>query len=378
MEQKLNVLMMVSWYGPKAEKLRGGSFHYELAKGLNEFCNCAIYMPYDKWMEEKFSSEIEWGIQTYRSKYKLENKIRNRFYMYQAMKQISQEFHPDIILANVATEVGRFAVIFGKMFGLPVVVAEHSAIEASGVKKFPHHLYAKIAYGMSQYNVCVSDKLAENLHEIFPKYEFHTIYNGIHDVNDFQLTTQTSYRFEGKVNMALVAALYDKNIKGFQYLLPVMKRLKAERADIVLHVVGAGEYLNYFQNMAKKLDIEDCCIFYGRKSREEVYQIVSEMDFMVSASIFESFGCSIAEGQMVGKPAVVTRCGGLESIVNEDTGIIVEKEDEEALYQGILYMMKHYKDYDAKQLQEIARKRFSVRSVSEKYMEVFQSILDTK
>lgn len=376
MERKLNILMMVSWYGPKAERLVGGSFHYELAKGLNSYCNCAIYYPYDRTIDEINTSGFEWGIMTYRSKYKLENKIRNRLYMYKTMKKIIKEFHPDLIHANVATEVGRFAIVLGKIFGLPVIITEHSAVEASGVKSFPHKQYARFAYSNSRYNACVSDKLAENLKCIFPDMEFHTVYNCVKNIEEVNYNGGEVYRDANAVNIAVVAAFYDKNIKGFQYILPVMKRIIEEGDAVKLHIVGGGEYLEFYKQKAEELGIDAECVFYGRCSKEKVYQIIYQMDFMLSASLFESFGCSIAEGQMLGKPAVVTRCGGLESIVDNDTGILVEKGSEEELYKGIRKMLAEYKNFCPEKLMNIANKKYSVDSICMKYMEIYRNILN--
>lgn len=379
-EGKLNVLMVVSWYSPKAEKLSGGIFHYEQVRSLNKLCNCAIYYPYDRTLEEPVYSGRDWGIQTYRSKYAQREKIKNRVYMIKAMKMIVKEFHPDIIHGNVATEVGRFAVILGKLFHIPVMITEHSAVEASGVRTFPHRMYADFVYRFSDYNACVSDRLTEQLRGIFPKYRFHTIYNGIPAAFVYENNGEQRemYRDGNKINAAIVAGYYDKDVKGLQFLLPAIKRIIVEGEEILFHFVGGGEYLDYYKDMAIDLGIENSCIFYGNCDKKEVYRIVSEMDFMISASIFESFGCSIAEGMMLGKPAVVTRCGGLESIVNEKTGILVEAKSSDELYMGIKRMIKSYFDFPEKELINYALNKFEVGHISKQYLKVYKQIISKK
>ena len=47
---------------------------------------------------------------------------------------------------------------------------------------------------------------------------------------------------------------------------------------------------------------------------------------------------------MFGKPVVCTKSGGPESFVTKETGVLVEREDEEALYRGIREMMTHFRD----------------------------------
>lgn len=373
-EKKMNILMMVSWFGAKDGSYTGGSFHYEQVKSLNKYCNCAIYYPYDRSLNEPCSVEKERGILTYRTKYQLEKKLRNRIYMIRTMKRIMEEFHPDLIHANVATEAGRFAVMLGKLFHIPVMVTEHSAVEASGVTSFPHHQYAWNVYRNSRYNACVSDDLTNKLRAIFPKYEFHTIYNGIREMGVKEKTRD--YRKEGLTNIGVVAGFYSREIKGMQFLLPAIKRMKDDGYHVMLHVMGGGDYLSEYQQLAKELSIEDTCIFYGRCEKEKLFAIEAEMDFMVSASLFESFGCAVAEGMMLGKPTVATKSGGVESIVTDENGILVEKGSTDELYRGLTAMYQMYENYNPQDISDYANQKFSLDSISRKYMEIYKIITE--
>jgi glycosyltransferase involved in cell wall biosynthesis len=371
----MNVLMMVSWYAPKG-KIGEGNFHYEQAKDLNRFCNCAIYYPYDRFITKGYEVGKENGIMVFRSKYALKNKIRNRIYMFQAMRRIVKNFQPDIIHGNVATESGRFAVILGKIFHIPVVITEHSTIEASNVEHFPHYYYAKNVYGNSRYNACVSDVLTERLSKIFPQYSFHTIYNGIRELEPRQ--NQHLYCKSNRINIGMVAGFYSKEIKGVQYVFPAVKKMLDEGYAVYLHIIGGGIYLDEFVLEADRMGLSQHCTFYGECTSEKVFEIEAEMDFVVSASLFESFGCAVAEAAMLGKPVVATKSGGVESIVNTDNGILVEKGNTDSLYSGLIWMCEHYKQYDSWKISEDARKRFSIDMISRKYMDVYQDVLMKK
>ena len=86
-----------------------------------------------------------------------------------------RDFNPDLIHAQVSTEVGRFAILLGALYHIPVIVTEHSTVEASGITRFPCNWYAKFVFKFSKCNICVSDNLAERLSDIFPQFEFRTI-----------------------------------------------------------------------------------------------------------------------------------------------------------------------------------------------------------
>lgn len=388
----LNVLMMVSWYLPKDGADHAGNFHYEQAMSLSKYCNIMIYYPYDRQVKQ-IEEGMEQGMRVWRSPYKLQNKIRNRMYMFRTMRRIVKSFHPDIIHAQVATEVGRFAIILGKIFHIPVMVTEHSTIEASGVLHFPLHQYADFVYRNSRYNACVSEDLRRKLSEIFPRYQFHTIYNGIivpqepavltgqcssepEENGEQQKGTELSarYRIDGCVNFALVASLYDREIKGIPMLLAVASRLKREGMRFTLHIVGDGAFRQEFEQTAARLGVGENCIFHGKADKKKLYEILSQMDFLVSASKFESFGCTIAEAMMFGKPVVCTKSGGPESFVTKETGVLVEREDEEALYRGIREMMAHFREYRSDAIRAYAVKKFDMEKISRKYLDIYRSV----
>ncbi len=371
----LNVLMMVSWYLPKDGADHAGNFHYEQAMSLSKYCNIMIYYPYDRQVKQ-IGHGTEQGMEVWRSPYKLQNKVRNRLYMFRAMRQIMKSFHPDIIHAQVATEVGRFAIILGKIFRIPVMVTEHSTIEASGVLQFPLHQYADFVYGHSRYNACVSEDLTKKLSAVFPKYRFHTVYNGI--IVPKTVETSVRYRQEGCVNFALVASLYDREIKGIPTLLQVMQRMKGEGLQARLHIVGDGVFRQEFEQMAVRLDVREECIFHGKAEKKKLYAILNQMDFLVSASKFESFGCTIAEAMMLGKPVVCTKSGGPESFVTGHTGILVEKEDADALYRGIREMISHFREYRSDAIKAYAVRKFDIDGISREYLEIYRSILEKK
>ena len=77
---------------------------------------------------------------------------------------------------------------------------------------------------------------------------------------------------------------------------------------------------------------------------------------------------------MLGKPVVSTKSGGPESFVSQATGILVEKEDEEALYRGIREMMAHFREYRSDAIRAYAVKKFDMEKISRKYLDIYRSV----
>lgn len=374
----MNVLMIVSWYTPMgSEKLEAGVFHYEQSMDLKKYCNVAVYFPFDQNIQETETKEDEWGLLTYRSSY-VPGKVRKTItQMKRTMARIVKEFKPDIIHAHCAGAAGFYASFLAKKYHLPMVVTEHSPVEISGVNHFGiSYLFAKRAYGCSSANICVSRDSQKKLAKIYPRYSFEVIYNGIL-LPEYEEGTKENYR-EGYINVAIVAILYDLEIKGMKYLLQAMKLLKDQGKKFILHHIGGGEYLEHFKKLAVELGIGDICIFHGSCDRKTLYEIVDEMDFVVSASLVECSGVSVQEAMLLGKPVLGTNSGGVDSLVPGQAGHIVEKANAKALAEGMEYMRENLGTYDREWIRAYARTSFEMSNISRKYAELYARVMDGK
>lgn len=370
----MRILIVPSWYTSHDNIMgNGGIFHYEQAREMAKEHTVAIYYPFDRTITEDFQAEEERGILTFRSRFQDQQRIRNRIRIYRAFRYIIKEFHPDIVHTHVATEAGRYTALWCGTFGIPFVVTEHSTVEVSGVAKGVAHAYARFVYGQSKVNFCVSEDLQCKLSAIFPQYIFKVMYNGVHMPR--VVGASCSYRREGCCNIALVAALYDEKIKGLQFLLPAVQKVIENGHHVILHIVGSGEYEEYFHKMAESLNISEYVIFHGECKKQKVYEIVDQMDFLVSASLVESFGCSMAEALLLGKPVLATKCGGPEGFVNDQVGVLVEKGSIEALQNGILKLLCEKDKFDKERIRNYAKERFDNKYICQKYVSTYQRVL---
>ena len=369
----MKVLMIPTWYSAHdAEVMTAGVFHYEQSIALKKYADMALYYPYDMGLDAGFYMAEEKGLLTFRRGRRL-SFLRPIFFILDFMR-IRKHFKPDIIHGHVGAGAGVPAVLLGKLFRTPVVITEHSPIEQMGFDKPSRVRFVKRIYKGSKANVCVSTHSMNSLQEYFPEEKFQVIYNGVIDPQTIE-KNQKKYAVDGHVNCCIVAAFYDKDIKGYQYLIPAIKKIVEAGMKITLHICGGGDYLEYYQNMAKKLEIEGNCIFYGTCDRNKVYSIIEQMDFSISSSVFESAGVSVQEAMLLGKPLVVTKSGGANSLVTEETAIAVDRESVDALVEGITEMSQKLSEFDEKKIRAYAFENFEIDQVSQKYMELYSSLM---
>ena len=100
-----------------------------------------------------------------------------------------------------------------------------------------------------------------------------------------------------------------------------------------------------------------------------------QMDFSISASEFECSGVSVQEAMLQGNPMLVTRSGGANSLVTDETAIVVDRKSVDALVQGMKDMIERAGSFDRQVIRDYAEENFEIDNVSKRYMELYKSIL---
>ena len=371
----MRVLFVVNWYTSVSEKtFRAGVFHYEQSMELSKYCDIRLYFPFEPNIV-KPSSNIEKGLYTYRSPWNSDmKKIQWIKLTLSYFDEIIKEFKPDLIHANVAYPVGLISLLMGKKHKIPVLHTEHAPIEAMHMDKFIRRRMRQIIYNQMERNVCVSIDSMTRLKALFPKADFEVIYNGVLDPEKMEFDKKEYYQ-SGYINCAIVAAFYDKEVKGYQYLLPALKKVTDEGYKIYLHICGGGQYLDYYKKMAQELKLQEFCTFYGQCDRQKVYSIVRQVEFCVSSSIYECSGVSVQEEMLMGKPILVTKSGGANSLTTDYSAIVCERGSVDALADGLIEMSERYKQFDREQIRSYAQYSFEMGNVTRRYLKLYRKVL---
>lgn len=109
--------------------------------------------------------------------------------------------------------------------------------------------------------------------------------------------------------------------KNYPLAIYCMDAIRGEGYE--LHVFGQSQDLRfdfYLKHLVKELELEDCVFFHGGVPHDELMQIMQGMDYILSTSLYESFGQGIMEGVASGClpmihnfPGAQERFGGLFS-----------------------------------------------------------------
>lgn len=107
-------------------------------------------------------------------------------------------------------------------------------------------------------------------------------------------------------------------------------------ADLELVVAGRGPLRKRLEAMASELNLSDRVSFVGFVAHEAVPALMRSLDILVNCSRSESFGVVICEASACGLPVIATDVGGVrEAMLDGDTGVLVPRDDVEALADAI-------------------------------------------
>ena len=148
----------------------------------------------------------------------------------------------------------------------------------------------------------------------------------------------------------LVAVGTLKEVKGFDRLLRIVKRLKEEGVNCCLYILGKGPLEQELQRFIDENGLADDVKLLGYQLNP--YKYVSRCDLYVCSSHSEGFSTAATEALIVGTPVCTVDVSGMKELLGENNeyGVVTEN-NEEALYQGIKSLL-----LDKKRLADYAEK----------------------
>jgi len=143
--------------------------------------------------------------------------------------------------------------------------------------------------------------------------------------------------------------------------------------------VGDGEYRKRLENLRKELGLNENVIFAG--NREDIPQILADIDIFVLSSVSEGFGRSAAEAMACAKPVVATKVGGVPEVVDDGiTGSLVLPKNPNALAEAIITLLQNKEK--AQRMGQAGRKRvekmFSLQKNIRQTEEIYEEILQIR
>ncbi len=278
-------------------------------------------------------------------------------------------FKPNITHVNMLARPALLALWLKWRYGVPFIISEHWSGYATGEfeklpwlkKRFVHYAARKAAFitAVSEFHKQAmircghgnDIKILPNVAEVLP---------------DAWKQSPVGERFRYLV----VADLRDdvKNVSG---VIRAFAEVFKKEPVTELMIVGDGKDRDSLTRLAKAEGVQSVS-FLGEKSNEEVLKIIPTAHVLIVNSRIETFSVVTLEAIFSGRPVIATRCGGPEQFINEQNGILIEKENGEQLAEAMIQMKKSYVKYSPERVRSSVPDKFSVNSIGSEINEFYQ------
>jgi glycosyltransferase involved in cell wall biosynthesis len=129
--------------------------------------------------------------------------------------------------------------------------------------------------------------------------------------------------------------------KGVDVLLAAVAALVVEVPDLRVVIVGDGPERTRLKRLSEEMGLVSTVEFLGSRTQEELPDILSAIDVMVSSSTFEGMPLAIIEWMAAGKAIVATKVGGVPALVEDGVhGLLVEPGDPNQLAGAIAKLLR--------------------------------------
>ena len=382
MDKSIHVLIIPSWY-PLFKGDIAGSFFREQAIALRKYgYTVGVIYPQIRGLKKILSimrkpygvtHENDEGINTLRGysinffpKFRNFNKNHwikigvNLFEIY-----IKKYGKPDIIHVHSMIHGAFVAKIIYKKYGVPYIITEHSSAFVRNL--VPEKVLNSLTSVVHDAKHClaVSQDFSKYLQSKFPLKTWDYIPNMVNEeFLDF-------YSLNDNENNTIISVSHLNKNKNTALLIKSFSILLKKLPNFRLVIGGDGEEFLALQGLVRDLQIEHAVRFLGNLTRDQVKQEISKSSIFVISSKYETFGVVLIEALALGKPVIATKCGGPDSVIQSNVGLLVENNSVKDLARGLLEVCTNLEKYDSELIRKYCSDNFSERAVISKLTEIY-------
>ena len=139
----------------------------------------------------------------------------------------------------------------------------------------------------------------------------------------------------------MTTASSDVPLKGLTYLLDALAKVRVERPDAHLVVIGQPRHRSAIPKQIEALGLTDAIEFVTGVTDERIVELYNEAELAVIPSLYEGFSLPAIEAMCSGTPLVATTGGALPEVAGTsgETALLCKPADPDSLAAAILTML---------------------------------------
>lgn len=296
----------------------------------------------------------------------LELNIRQSYDVSALFKLISiiKKYSIDIVVTHSGKD-GWIGALGAKIAGCKCVRVRHLQTQIS----------SPLSYNLSSKVVAVSNFVKNYLEDAGVKEEkLVTIHTGV-DVKSFE-ASGSRLRDELGVGKDIVLVGIVAVLRAAKRHDDLLKAFSMIEGSAKLVIIGSGPREEYIKNLISELKLEDRVFMLGH--REDIKEIMHELDIFVLPSREEALGTAIIEASSAGVATLGSSAGGIGECVG-DGGLIFEALNVEDLKEKLERLIndRELREKLAKNAKELAQRSFSIESMKDKTQRLYEKLVKT-
>jgi glycosyltransferase involved in cell wall biosynthesis len=129
-----------------------------------------------------------------------------------------------------------------------------------------------------------------------------------------------------------------KAAKDHPTLLAAAARVRERVPEVRFVLIGRGPLEPATRRLAAELGLVGTVVFTG--FRTDAHRLLAALDVFALSSTYEGLPIALIEAMALGRPAVVTRVGGVPEVLGDGAqGLLVPPRDPAALADGLLRLL---------------------------------------
>ena len=271
-------------------------------------------------------------------RFKFQSSLQNKdvdeiFCNIKRLKNLKEEFKPDLVHINFTDPSIFFH--FKTMSKEKTLVTFHLSVENNSSEK---NSLLRHTLEISDWITTPSEAIKDELIELNPKIkEYCSVINLGLDEPDVK---PSAISFSPPTLLCFGRVV---NEKGFDLAVEAVSILSKKYPDIKLIIAGNGPAKDDLIQLTEKLGIQKNVDFLGWVNPDEIPNIINRSSIVIVPSRWkEAFGLVALQAMQLGRPVIAANSGGLPEIIKHNSnGILVEKENPEAIVNAVIYLIEN-------------------------------------
>ena len=386
----MHVLIIPSWYPETPEDVDGIFFRLQAQALQRSGLKIGVTAPVFRSMRGKPASVVNggYGIRSYTEE-NIPTYVYKSMYFFPRLpyldrhrwvgagwklfkRYVRDHGTPDIIHAHSMNHAGILAQQIHAKTGIPFVLTEHSSTYARKlIRNWQRPAMLQSAQQCSA-RIAVSKDFCRLLETEYGGLDWQYIPNSLSPafIRPVDLANKPK-----NADFTFCSVAHLNYNKGFDILLPAFAEALKTHPDLKLKIGGTGLIASQLHNLAAELGLENSVEFLGGLQNDQVLDLMFRSDAFVLTSRNETFGVVFIEALSQGLPVAATRCGGPQTIINENNGILVPVGDVQALAGALVSLYENRGRYDAQTLRADCLSEFGEEAVVRQITAVYKTIL---